>query len=93
MEVKAPAEPRTPSMATATAERRCADVGTGKLASRAGEEAVVLVMGETSIAPVGMLGEEEEEKKEVGRAMRITPSKEMREAYCAERGKGSRRKR
>jgi hypothetical protein len=30
MEVNAPADPKTPSMATATAERRCADVGVGK---------------------------------------------------------------
>lgn len=34
-----------------------------------------------------------EVKKEVGRAMSTTPRRETREAYCAERGKGSLRKR
>ncbi len=32
-------------------------------------------------------------KKEVGRAMSTTPRSEMREAYCADLEKGSRRKR
>jgi hypothetical protein len=36
---------------------------------------------------------EEEVKNEVGRAMRTTPKRETNEAYCAERGKGSLRKR
>lgn len=33
--------------------------------------------------------EGEDVKNEVGRAMRTTPRREKREAYCAERGKGS----
>lgn len=41
----------------------------------------------------GAEGEGEEEKNEVGRAMSTTPSREMREAYWAERGKASLRKR
>jgi len=32
-------------------------------------------------------------KNEVGRAIITTPRREIRDAYCAERGKGSRRKR
>jgi hypothetical protein len=32
-------------------------------------------------------------KNEVGRAIITTPSREIRDAYCAERGNGSRRKR
>lgn len=38
-------------------------------------------------------GEEGDVKKEVGRAINTTPSSETREAYWAERGKGSERKR
>ncbi len=39
------------------------------------------------------LGSDWDEKNEVGRAMSTTPISEMRDAYCAERVKGSRRKR
>jgi hypothetical protein len=41
---------------------------------------------------VGVVVLVEEEKNDVGRAMRITPSKETREAYCDDLGNGSRRK-
>lgn len=34
-----------------------------------------------------------EVKNEVGRAISTTPRREIRDAYCAERGKGSLRKR
>ena len=35
---------------------------------------------------------ESDVKNEVGRAMSTTPRREIKEAYCAERGKGSWRK-
>ena len=78
-------------MAMATAERRCAEVGVGKPASR--EEPVLTALVVLFDEPMGVLGGLGEEKKEVGRAMRTTPRREVREAYCAERGKGSCRKR
>jgi hypothetical protein len=82
MDVKAPAEPRTPSMATPTAERRCVEVGVGKEDSGVVElEGVVGSAWDTEL------------KKEVGRAIITTPRREIRDAYCAERGNGSRRKR
>ncbi len=40
-----------------------------------------------------MVSELGEVKKDVGRAIRMTPRREIKEAYCAERGKGSRRNR
>jgi hypothetical protein len=42
---------------------------------------------------IGMLGMVGEEKNDVGRAISTTPRREIREAYWAERGKGSWRKR
>jgi hypothetical protein len=84
--VKTAAEPRTPSIATATAERRWAEVGAGKKASRGRSVDVPL-------AGMDVADGEDEVKKDVGRAIRTTPSREMRDAYCAERGKGSFRKR
>lgn len=41
----------------------------------------------------GVLGMAGEEKNDVGRAISTTPRREIREAYCADRGKGSWRKR
>jgi hypothetical protein len=85
MDVKAPAEPITPSIATPTAERRCAEVGVGNVV----ESPESVELEETiSFGTDGDLNE----KKDVGRAIRTTPIKETREAYRAERGKGSRRK-
>lgn len=89
MEVNAPADPRTPSMATATAERRWADVGVGKEESYPPVVEVALV----DMASPGIVVGEEDVKNEVGRAIRTTPRSEMRDAYWAERGKGSLRKR
>lgn len=84
--MNAPAAPRTPTSATATAEARWADVGIGKVASM-GCDVVELVGTGRGVVDDG------EEKKDVGRAMSTTPRREMREAYWAERGKGSLRKR
>jgi hypothetical protein len=66
-------------MATATAERRWPGVGVGKSPSY--EDEVL----------VSVVGGVDEEKNEVGRAIRRTPNSEIREAYLADRGKGSRR--
>lgn len=83
IEVNAPAAPRTPNSATPTASRRCVGVATGNACSGL----VVFVGGGLSVmAP-------EEEKKEVGRAMRKTPRNEMREAYWEDLVNGSFRKR
>jgi hypothetical protein len=76
MDVKAPAEPRTPSMATLTAERRCVEVGLVRE-----DSGVVGSAWNTAL------------NNEVGRAIITTPRREIRDAYCAERGNGSRRKR
>lgn len=84
--VKTAAEPRTPTIATATAERRWAEVGVGKDASREVDVVEVPFVGMDG-------GGEVVVKKDVGRAMRKTPSRETRDAYWAERGKGSLRKR
>jgi hypothetical protein len=43
MDVSAPAPPRTPTIATATAESRCAEVGIGKDESYEASAVVVLV--------------------------------------------------
>jgi hypothetical protein len=86
MVVKAPAAPSTPSIATATAERRWAEVGTGKFASYGSGSVLLYEMGNSGV------GGEALEKKDVGRAIKITPRREMREAYWAERGNGSLRK-
>ncbi len=40
--MSAPAPPRTPTIATTTAERRCAEVGTGNEASMAASGMVVV---------------------------------------------------
>lgn len=71
IEVNAPAAPRTPNSATATASRRCVGVATGKACAGL----VVFVGRGTSAVPL------EEEKNEVGRAMRKTPRREIRDAY------------
>jgi hypothetical protein len=84
--VKTAAEARTPIIATPMADRRCAEVGTGKEESREWSVDVEFVGTE---GVVGVLVV----KNEVGRAMRTTPSREMRDAYWAEREKGSLRKR
>lgn len=84
--MKTAAEPRTPIIATAAPERRWAEVGVGKDASR--EVDVV----EVPFAWMDV-GGELVVKMDVGRAIRKTPSKETRDAYWAERGKGSLRKR
>ena len=76
-------------MATVTAERRCADVGVGKEEPWPVVVEVVLVDMASPVMGVGG----EDVKKDVGRAIRTTPRREMRDAYCAERGKGSLRKR
>lgn len=76
-------------MATATAERRCPDVGVGKeKSSELGGEVALVDMASPGMGVGG-----DEEKKDVGRAMRTTPRREINEAYWAERGKGSLRKR
>jgi hypothetical protein len=51
----------------------------------------VLVPFDTLIS--GTVSEEVEEKlkNDTGRAMRTTPRREIRDAYCADRGKGSER--
>jgi hypothetical protein len=84
--VKTAAEPKTPIMATTMADRRCAEVGTGKEESRELPVEVEFVgtEGEGGVLVV---------KNDVGRAMRTTPRREMRDAYWAEREKGSLRKR
>lgn len=84
--VNAPAAPRTPTSATATADARWADVGIGNVASMGSEEVELLRTGWGTVV-------DGEVKNEVGRAIRTTPRSDMREAYCAERGKGSLRKR
>jgi len=69
-------------MATPTAESRWVEVGVGKEDSGVVElEGVVGSAGDTAL------------KNEVGRAIITTPRREIRDAYCAERGNGSRRKR
>jgi hypothetical protein len=69
-------------MATPTAESRWVEVGVGKEDSGVVElEGVVGSAWDTAL------------KNEVGRAIITTPSREIRDAYCAERGNGSRRKR
>lgn len=82
--MKTAAEPRTPNMATATAERRCAEVGVGKESSMAVE---------FEVSFVDSVEGRDEAKKDVGRAIRTTPSREIKEAYWAEREKGSLRNR
>lgn len=84
--MNAPAAPRTPTMATTTAESRCAEVGTGNEESYAAS-AIVVLEGTASRAS------EEEEKKDVGRAMSTTPTREIKDAYCADFGNGSRKNR
>ena len=86
MEVKAPAAPRTPRRATETALRRCVGVAVGK---GRWVLAVVVLCGFIGDGR----GEGGEEKKDVGRAMRKTPKRDMREAYCDDLVKGSLRKR
>jgi len=86
MVVMAPAAPRTPTKATLIAERRCAEVGVAKLFPVA---VVEFVPSEDGI----VVCVEEDVKNEIGRAINTTPKREMREAYCADRGKGSCRKR
>jgi hypothetical protein len=54
--------------------------------------AVELVTPVTSVVMEGS-DASDDEKKVVGRAMRTTPTSEISEAYWAERGKGSRKKR
>ena len=69
-------------MATPTAESRWVEVGVGKEDSGVVElEGVVGSAWDTAL------------KNEVGRAIITTPRREIRDAYCAERGNGSRKKR
>lgn len=75
-------------MAIATAERRWEEVGIGNEAGSVGSVAAVVEFEGTL-----NVSELDEVKKDVGRAMRTTPRREIREAYCAERGNGSRRNR
>lgn len=84
--MNAPADPKTPIIATMTALSLCPEVGVGKEDSIAD---VVVLLG---IDPVEGSGGEEV-KKLVGRAIITTPRREVREAYWADRGKGSLRKR
>ncbi len=83
--MNAPAEPRTPSIATPTALNLCAFVGVGK--SWGGDEVPFNDLDEMGSRLAG-----DDEKKDVGRAMSTTPRREIKDAYCADRGKGSRRK-
>ena len=71
MRVKTAAAPMTPSMATATAEARWADVSVGNSGLR-----ITVPFDEAGFGTGG-----EDEKKWVGRAIRITPRMEMRLAY------------
>jgi hypothetical protein len=84
MEVKAPAAPRTPTMASATAEKRWEEVVVGKVMP-SGCASVVLV--DVMDCGGGEL------KKDIGSETRITPRRETMDAYWAARGKGSLRKR
>jgi hypothetical protein len=71
--VNAPAAPKTPTIATATAAARWAPVAVG---NSSGESEIVVVL-----AGVVETDAEGEVKNDVGRAMRITPKREIREAY------------
>ena len=75
-------------MAAPTALRRSLDVAEGIPALY---DEVEFVIPAASVVMGGAGGAEE--KKVVGRAIRTTPTSEISEAYWAERGKGSRRKR
>ena len=83
--------PRTPSMAMPTAARRCEGVASGIV--EAGFEAVDEAEGERGVtsegAPSVVSGVVEEEKREVGRAMRMTPSNDTTPEICSVRVKGS----
>jgi hypothetical protein len=77
MDVNAPAAPRTPRRARRIAERRWEEVGVG---NSVGDDvaAEVVLVGDVIVAEV--VGEEEE-KNEVGRAIIITPRREIKDAY------------
>lgn len=79
--VKAIADPRAPEIATSTAMKRCPLV-TWEYSECALDSAASSVPSAGTLDP--ML------KKVVGRAMSVTPMKEMRAPTCSSRVKGSR---
>lgn len=78
IEVNAPAAPRTPIMATVTAERRWEEVGMVKEEGSVGSIVVDVVFEGMVVVELEL---DEEVKNEVGRAIRTTPRREIRDAY------------
>ena len=84
--VYADAAPKTPMRATPTALRRWAEVTLSRPWASVGD--VEFIDGRLSVAPLATGDGEWLERREVGRAMRTTPRKEIMPTTCSLRVKG-----